>query len=409
MKHIIFITLALVMVFALVGCVSPKTAEPVNIAFVFGIADGETEINSGISELAALPAQPGTDYAFISLEGDPVCIGGPGTIPDFSDRGYTDVMMERVRAGIRADLADRLASYKPVSPEIDIAASIDLAVRNINANVVEGRKNYLILYCGGKSTKGIINMVETPVYKLDIEASVPAIAEKMSLDMSNIDEVVWYCCGCFGASQPTLSSTERTRLKTFYEQLFTALGAKKVTFKEDLPKAEYYCFEDTPVSCMAVEGTISGLKELVVFDHEVLESDNHGKAFEEPVALTIRFVPDKAEYLHPEEAIKVLQPIAEYLINHNITVVLAGTTAGDTDSEKTMTLSLQRAQCVKLSLVALGVDEAKIVAIGLGSTKDPWHIYGAGVGDGPQASQNRKVVICDIGSDTAAKILANRP
>ena len=97
---------------SLVGCGSPdNSAEPINIAFVVGIADDETKLNDGIAELTNLPAQPGTDYAFVSIEGEPSTIGEPGTIPDLSEKGYTDVMMERVRSSIKADLTEKLTSY----------------------------------------------------------------------------------------------------------------------------------------------------------------------------------------------------------------------------------------------------------------------------------------------------------
>ena len=130
--------------------------------------------------------------------------------------------------------------------------------------------------------------------------------------------------------------------------------------------------------------------------------------FEEPVILSedqVVFIGDKAEYLHPEEAMRTLQPIAEYLIQHpSISILLAGTTAGDKDSDYTMTLSLSRAETVKSTLVELGVDEGRIIAVGLGSTNDPWHIWSAGY-DGAAASSNRKVVLLDATSETAISIL----
>ena len=140
-------------------------------------------------------------------------------------------------------------------------------------------------------------------------------------------------------------------------------------------------------------------------DEETVAEEN---VFEEPVILTeeqVTFIGDKAEYLHPEEAMKTLQPIADYLINHpSITILLAGTTAGDTDSDFSLSLSLSRGKAVMNSLVDLGVDADRIIAVGLGSAKDPWHIWGAGY-DGAAASSNRKVVLLDADSDTALEIL----
>ena len=110
-------------------------------------------------------------------------------------------------------------------------------------------------------------------------------------------------------------------------------------------------------------------------------------------------------YLDEDEAVATIQPIADYLLEHEqITVLLAGTTAGDEDSDYTMTLSQKRADAVRSTLVQLGVDESRIVTMGLGSS-DPWHVYGAGY-EGSIASGNRKVVLLDASSDTAKEILS---
>lgn len=88
----------------------------------------------------------------------------------------------------------------------------------------------------------------------------------------------------------------------------------------------------------------------ISFEEVVFEEDN---IFEEPVFLTeekIGFVADKAVFLNLDEANKTLHPVAEYLIKHpSVSIVLAITTAGDKDSDFTMTLSRQRAETVKKS------------------------------------------------------------
>lgn len=404
MKKMMIAFLALLMALTFTGCAaaSDTPAEPVNIAFVVGIADDETKFNAGIQELAALPALPGSDYAFISIEGSPALIGQAGTIPNLTDRGYSEVMMDRVRAGIQADLASRLAEYEPKSAQIDLAGATELAVRTLKANA-DNRRNVLVYYCGGKSTAGLINMLDTPAYKLDPAASAAAVAQKMQADMSGID-VIWYCLGDFGPKQEKLSAFEREQLKAFYEQLFTALGAKSVTFKTDLPSREAYSFADTPVSAMAVKPVVSGLEELAELEPEVFEEPD---VLHEPIVITeeqVCFVGDKAVYLNPQEAQKVLEPIAQYLAGNQTTILLCGTTAGDVDTDFTLQLSRDRAEAVKQTLVDFGVAPERILTVGLASS-DPWHIYSAGY-DGPDAAANRKVVLLDAASDTAQEILA---
>lgn len=409
-KNMSLAVVALLMAIGLTGCGGSEdiqTSDPVNIAFVVGIADDETKLNEGIAELSTLPNNPGTDYAFISVEGEPTIIGEPGTIPDLSDRGYTKVMMERVRTGIKADLTDRLESYEPVSPEIDMAAATELAVRTLNAHAVEGRENVLVFYCGGKSTVGLINMLETPVYELDVEESVASVAQKMNSDMSGID-VVWYCCGDFGSAQPKLSPNEKAQMRFFYEQLFMALGAKSVTFREDLPSNDCYHFAETPVSCMAVEGTVSGLKDLTILEPEIFE-DADETALEAPIVIPeeqVRYKPDSAEFLDPDSASVAIQPVADFLLDHpEVNVLLYGTCAGESDSEYTLWLGKARAESVKTAIVEAGVDANRIVAVTVRAADDPYYQFG--LGTGVEASVNRKTVMIDMSTELAQQIMSD--
>lgn len=406
-KSIFLTALTLSIVFCLTGCEGGEENEPVNIAFVVGIADNETKLNEGISELSNLPTSPSTDYAFISIEGEPRTIGEAGTIPNFSAQGYTNTMMERVRAGIMADLTERLNSYKPKSSEIDMAASTELSVRTLNAHAVEGRKNILVYYCSGKSTTGLINMLETPVYQMDVQSSAKAVAEKMNLDMSNIDEVIWYCCGDFGDTQTKLSSVEKTQLQDFYKELFIALGveAKKITFKDNLPNSESYSFPDTPVSCMPVEGTESGLVDL---DPEMFK-DADSKALESPIVIPetqVSYKGDSAEFLDADAAKNAIQPVADFLLESpEVSVLIYGTCAGDVDSSETLTLGKARAESVKQVLVSAGVDEKRITAVTVKVTDDPYHQFNLGTGS--EAAVNRKTVMIDMSTEFAKQILAN--
>ena len=310
--------LALAMVAALLctGCSSSQQTEPVNIAFLVGIADKESMLNEGIDELQQLPAMPGTSYAFISIEGVPVSIGTPGVIADLTQRGYTSEMMKRVEAGIRADLMTELRSYRPVTEGIDLASAIQLGVRQLHAQADGQRKNILTLYCSGKSTRGLINQVETPICRLDVEGSVSAIADKMGVDMSDVDQVIWYCCGDFtGEGQTPLSGEEKDTLKQFYRSLFVALGMQEdnIVFRDDLPESECYQFDDTPVPCVEAAGQESGLQELDTVDFA------REDALQTPVVLpeeTVEYQPDSAEFLHPQEVQQAMEPLVAFLQEH---------------------------------------------------------------------------------------------
>lgn len=380
MKNITVVLLGILLLTTLSGCPGPEDeTEPFNVAFVLGIADDETKVNNGIRELEALPTLAGSTYAFIAAEGQPTTIGQPGEIPDFSQKGYTKDMMNRVYSGIKADLTQRLETYQPSTAEIDMAAATELAVRNLNAHAVEGRRNVLVYYCSGRSTTGLINMTETGLDDLDIEASVAAIAKQMDADMSKIDEVVCYCLGDCGPKQPTLSSEEKVTMKNFYNELFQALGAPVVTFRDDLPSTEAYSFSDTPVSAIPVKDTVSGLSaEPIVLSESKLE-----------------FLADSAEFKDTDAAEAALQPVADMLLkDQDLRVLLYSTCAGDIDYPE---LSSKRSETVKNCLMANGVKESQVVVINVKIANDPY--YKLGLGTGPEASLNRKTVIVDLSSE----------
>ena len=380
MKNITVVLLGVLLLTTLSGCPGPENeTEPFNVAFVLGIATDETKVNNGIRELEALPTLSGSTYAFIAAEGQPTTIGQPGEIPDFSQKGYTKDMMNRVYSGIKADLTQRLETYQPSTAEIDMAAATELAVRNLNAHAVEGRRNVLVYYCSGRSTTGLINMTETGLDDLDIEASVAAIAKQMDADMSKIDEVVCYCLGDCGPKQPALSSEEKVTMKNFYNELFQALGAPVVTFRDDLPSTEAYSFSDTPVSAIPVKDTVSGLSaEPIVLSESKLE-----------------FLADSAEFKDTDAAEAALQPVADMLLkDQDLRVLLYSTCAGDIDYPE---LSSKRSETVKNCLIAKGVEGRRIVVVNVKVANDPY--YKLGLGTGPEASVNRKTVIADLSSE----------
>lgn len=386
MKNITVVLLGVLLLTMLSGCGGSETEPINNVAFVLGIADDETKVNDGISELEALPTLAGSTYAFISAEGQPTTIGQPGEIPDFSQKGYTKDMMNRVYAGIKADLTERLETYQPSTAEIDMAAATELAVRNLNAHAIEGRRNVLVYYCSGRSTTGLINMTETGLDDLDIEASVAAIAKQMDADMSKIDEVIWYCLGDYcGPKQGSLSAEEKVTMKTFYEELFHALGASTVTFRDDLPSTEAYSFSDTPVSAIPVKDTVSGLSaEPIVLSESKLE-----------------FLADSAEFKDTDAAEAALQPVADMLLKeHDLRVLLYSTCAGDIDYPE---LSSKRSETVKNCLIAKGVEGRRIVVVNVKIANDPY--YKLGLGTGPEASVNRKTVIADVSSEFGRQLL----
>lgn len=408
MKRILAFILAAAMIMGLCACNNaPKPAsEPINIVFVLGIADGEAVVpNDSIRELTALPSQPGSSVAFVSAESTPASIGKPISIADLSDRGYTDTMQERARQGIRADLSERISTYSPSVGELDLAAATAYAVRQLNATAVPGRKNLLVFCASGRSTRGLINFSETPISRVDVDATVPGVAEQMHTDLKAVDEIIWYSCAdCGGERQQTLSSAERAKLREFYAKLFQTLGAPDVEFRDDLPDAGYYSFPSKPVTRMETEETVSGLQELKAVTPDALEQT----ALLEPLVFPesmVRYCPDSDEFLDPAAAEAAIQPVADYLLQHrDLQVLLYGTCAGDTDSDSALSLARARAERVREALISAAVEESRITVLPVSIYDDRYYQFGLGTGSA--ASVNRKVVLMDLHSPEAERLLA---
>lgn len=396
----------IVSVVALMGCgnSNSNSPEPLNIAFVLGIADNETKFKDSIPEFANLSSIPNSTYAFISTEGEPTVIQ-EGKIPDFSAQGYNETMLNRVYNQIKVDLNESIASYQPASAEIDMASSIELAVRAVNAKATV-EDNYIVFYSSGRSTIGGINMVETPIYTMDVKASAAAIAKQINVNMSNNINIIWYCYGEIGNNdmQKKFSSSEKTKLKEFYETLFTTLGAKSITFKDELPSAESYQFPETPVSSIPTEGAKSGLTPL----EDLLDIDV--AALESPIVISeeqISYKPDSVEFLDSDLAKNAIEPIAKFLENHpEKNILLYSTCAGDEDTEYSLWLSRERSETLKQAILEVAtIDENRITVVTIKTSDDPYYQFG--LGTGAEAAVNRKTVILDVSTELAKQILAN--
>ena len=317
------------------------------------------------------------------------------------DAKYKSASKEKLDMDARSKTTNLIAGMQGViacDPEVDYLASLNLAVRSLLS--LEGYDSKTIVVIGtGLSTSGVLDF-QNNLISADPNTIVELLKEKDEIPDFSGMTVYWQQMGDVAAPQQALTSAQRNTLQQIYGGIVEAGGgtfvynniiANPVNESASYPAVTPVEFPaDTPIS----------------FEPDILDTNEDDHVFTDPVVLTeeqVTFIGDKSEYLYPEEAESVLKPIADYLACNQVTILLCGTTAGDTNSDFAMKLSQERADTVKQTLVKLGVDPDRIIAIGLGSS-DPWHIYGVGY-DSAASSTNRKTVIVNADSDIAKKLL----
>lgn len=342
------------------------------------------------------------DYGYISVV---VIDGNPELAAADSydiDPQYKKASKEKLKTDARSNAANLLTFMENQvadDAQVDYLEGLRMAVRSLSS--LEGYDSRTIVVIGtGLSTQGILNF-QNNLLSAEPDAVIDLLEEKDEIpDFTGIT-VVWQQMGDVAAPQQSLSQTQRKCLQAIWGGIVERGGG---TFVYNDIMANPV---DPAASYPKVDTIELPAETPVGFDEEMFNAEAED-LLGGPLTLTeeqVSFVPDKAAYLDEEEAIATIRPIAEYLAaNDKIKVLLAGCTAGDEDSDYTMTLSQERADAVRNTLIRLGVDESRIVAVGLGSG-DPWHVYGAGY-EGSIASGNRKVVLLDASSDMAKEILS---
>lgn len=390
----------------LTGCGSQTSAEETSGMNAVCYAIAPTANSQGLNMSSPLVQDTIYDtileYGYISVlvvDGEPEMVAADSYDIDAQ---YKKASKEKLKTDARAKATNLIAymeSQVANDAQVDYLEGLRMAVRSLSS--LKGYDSKTIVVIGtGLSTQGTLNF-QNNLLSVEPEAVLDQLEEKNEIpDFTGIT-VVWQQMGDVASPQEDLSQTQRKRLQEIWGGIVER-GNGTFVFNDIMANPV-----DTEVSYPAVDTVELPTESPVGFDEVMFHTEDEG-ILEEPVMLTeeqVSFVPDKATYLNEEEAVATIQPIADYLIEHEqITVLLAGTTAGDEDSDYTMALSQERADAVRDTLIKLGVDESRIVTVGLGSS-NPWHVYAAGY-EGSIASGNRKVVLLDASSDTAKEILS---
>ena len=323
---------------------------------------------------------------------------------ELEDR-FKEASMEWRKKYVQGELSEFLNilnETKALNPEVDFLEALRYAANSLNS-LDDSYTSRTIICCGsGLGTAGYVDFSNNLLGAEPAEI-VEALQEREALpDLSGISSVYWIGMSQVKAPQDELSPKQSKQLEDIWKAIIEASGSKLVlnSYVAVADNSEEAEEELPPVTVVDLPAD-----EPIKFDNVDTEKSNTN-TLQEAVILDesiVKFMADTADYLYPEQALENIRPIAEHLIQQQDVQVLAvGSTAGDVTNEATIQLSQERADRVAKTLVELGVDAERVIAIGMGASA-PWHI--PNMGDGEEGAENRNVVLLDTNSAAAQSIL----
>ena len=386
---------------SMTGCARPEQG-PKALAILYVNAQGR-EVpdvsNTLVEEKVYQAIRSGGEVCVINVDGEPERSVSRSYALDERYSGASKSRLNADAASAAAALLEECRGLKADDPEIDLLGALELASHTL-ATAVKCTEKTVLVMDTGLSTCGELDFRNNLICA-EPEELADLLEERCCIpDLKGV-EVLWLMTDPAGGQ--TISQAQAGRIEAIWKAIAERGGAafscKKIGTgsKSSGAGASY---PEVSVVRLPKEQPIRFDAEAVTEDPDV---------FQEPQFLSeeqVRFVPDSAEYLNAAEAEATLRPVADYLKEHpSVTLLLAGTIAGDTCGEQGVRLSKARAETVRDTLLSLGVSESQLVVRGLGCS-DPWHIYGVGT-SGSAAAKNRKVVLLDASTEQARRLLAD--
>ena len=400
-RIIIVFTIAVLVLSVISGCTLSAEQDAAKnidesmtaVVVILGAHANSLDLNLNSPLIKDIVAKAISSFGFISVvsvDGAPDLIAADNYDVPVQYRGNPQLLQD-ISKKKTANLLAGLTKVRANNAEVDTLEAMRLAVRTL-ASAPEDAEKIIIIVDTGLSTIGLLDF-RNNIINAEPQIVAELLAEKQAIpNLANIT-VKWQQLGDVSAPQQSLSPAQVLKLEAIWRAIIEKVGGKlEISLTVANPGGIGGDLPDVSVVEFPPDEPIRFAPD--VADPAAID------AFEKPQFLSddqVQFIGDSDQYLHPEVAVSVITPIAEYMkANSDFTMLLVGTTAGDNNNDYCLDLSQRRAEAVKATLVSLGVPDNRVITAGLGSA-DPWHIYDAGF-DGPLAAQNRKVVL--ISADT---------
>lgn len=237
------------------------------------------------------------------------------------------------------------------TPEIDTLKAISQGGKMLNGSSADSKE--LLVFDSGLSTTGLLNFASENLIEVEPSLIVDRLNELKAIpDLKGV-HIIWTGCGEVSGEQHQLTESYKYKLKNIWEAILLSSGATVE-------------FIDVPLSYNEAENELPHCSTITVVQDSLELSGDIAK----PIKFgedTIKFLGDQAVYVNAADAKKALEPIATFL-KENATkrILIVGTTASAGKDSSCLSLSFNRANACKKTLVEMGVKENQIETLGLG-------------------------------------------
>ena len=282
--------------------------------------------------------------------------------------GYSEDKYKSIAESQTKQILNAASSLRAKTEETDTLAAVQIAARELKSHSDEANVLLkLIVMSPSLPTTGVLNFTKTSL-KSSPDKVVEQLRKAEELpDLTGI-EVEAYNIGDVSGIQPDLGNANRNNLRAIWKSIYEAGNAAFVKIHDDLPLSAGYDVDKLPhVTPVSVE------RESIEVDDVSNVLENGGAISFDEKSLAFKGGSDKLK--HPEQAVKALAKVTEYLKkNPSQRILLVGTTAGVFNRrEYCLDLSGKRVNKIRSLLTKQGISSDRIETIGVGY-ESKWYI-----------------------------------
>lgn len=392
-RFALFLVVVSLLVVTLTGCGSNNDTTPSAISLVLGNHEYFPKINlraESVYQKIYNAAYSYGDCSIVIVDGDPYVAASYNiTKPDASiDNAKRKQIAKQNSEQIISDGSLALAK----TSEIDTLSAIICSAALLKESSADTKE--MLLYDSGFSTTGLLDFSSENLIEVDGSMIVERLSELHALPELTGIKIIWTGLGEVCDEQDELSPSYKYKLKNIWKEVIVAAGGEVE-------------FIDVPLSATPKAEELPSCKTIPIIQDTLELSGSIAKPikFDEE---TIKFLGDQAVYVNATDAKESLQPVATFLNeNTNKRILIVGTTASAGKDASCLSLSLERANACKNTLIEMGVNENQIETKGLGRKKCFLRVDDLDANSKlieNLASQNRAVYIFDMDSPEASSV-----